>query len=224
MDDGAAVLIEDRVVLILAAEREADLAAFAHAMMMRRAEIPAARPLQQIAANRRHVPDLRTGQLPSSFGQCIVASTHEWMPGELRERNHRPDAQGSARLFDDAPQFGNAAQIDEAARTEQPFFHQVEQVDAASLQDDGIGSRLAALREHGIGNRAGSCACCGGKVAGAGPFETVHVRGLVAGIRPSAPRIVAGVIGNWRTRTPIALYTALAIAGAVAMFDGSAMP
>ena len=59
MDDRARPVVEDRVVLVFARDREAVAAALPQAVIFRGAEIPAARPLQQIAAERRDVADLR---------------------------------------------------------------------------------------------------------------------------------------------------------------------
>src|ERR1039457_506147 len=117
VNDGAPVLAKDRVILVLADKREARLATLAQAVVMQRAEIPATRPLQQIAADCRYLADLRAGRLPRGLGQGTVAGTDQCMSGELRERNHRPDAQGPVRLFDDLPKFRYIAQsVEEADR------------------------------------------------------------------------------------------------------------
>ena len=47
---------------------------------------------------------------------------------------------------------------------------------------------------------------------------------LLFGIRPSAASTTEGVIGSSCSRTPVALNTALAMAGAVAILAGSAIP
>ena len=73
MNDGAAVVVEDRVILVLAGEGEAGIAALARAMMGARAEIPAARPLQQVAADGGDVADLRAGGGAGRLGQGAIA-------------------------------------------------------------------------------------------------------------------------------------------------------
>ena len=88
-------------------------------------------------------------------------------------------------------------------RRQQAFFHQVEQIDAAGLETtlspDGAGPLIAAATV--IGGGAGSVI----QVLRAAPFEVFHGGQLRCGMRPSAARTAAGVIGNCRTRTPMAL-------------------
>ena len=77
---GATVLIENGVILVLAAECETSLAALADAIVARRAEIPATGSLQQVPADRRHVSDLRArGQLPATSAKRSVALSNQRM-------------------------------------------------------------------------------------------------------------------------------------------------
>src|SRR5437762_13459679 len=57
MNDRAVLVVEDRVILILAVLREAFAAALASAMESLASEIPAARTLENISAKRGHVAD-----------------------------------------------------------------------------------------------------------------------------------------------------------------------
>ena len=75
MHHGATVLIKNSVVLVLTAECKAALAAFADAIVLRRTEVPATRSLQQVAAERRHVADLRARRIARGVGQGRIALT-----------------------------------------------------------------------------------------------------------------------------------------------------
>ncbi len=124
-------------------------------------------------------------------------------------------ASGSSRIVSEP----GDAKAHDAARREEPFLHEAQHVDAARLHDRGaVGRPQHRLRD---GGRPGF------QLADAGDrdrFERLHARLRRDATRPSAASTVAGVIGSSRMRTPIALYTAFAMAGAVAMFAGSAMP
>ena len=91
MDDRAALVIENCVILILARERKTSFAALAGAMIVRRSEISAARPLQEIDAERRDMSDLRTCGSFNGVGKRSVAFTDGRVLGDLRERHHRSD-------------------------------------------------------------------------------------------------------------------------------------
>ena len=127
------------------------------------------------------------------------------MAGEVGERDHRAYAYGSVVLLDDPVEPGNAAKIYDAARLQQAFLHQVEKVDAAGLDDNGIlRCSPAGRHDHGGGNSRGSRTRRFGFRLRVQPFETLHFQ-LPRGMRPSAASTAAGVIGNCRSRTPIAL-------------------
>ena len=91
MDDCAAVVAEHGVILVFSGERKALLAALAQAVMVARAEIPAARPLQQIAAQGRHLAELRAGSLAHRFGERRVAHPYQRMISDRGERHERAD-------------------------------------------------------------------------------------------------------------------------------------
>src|ERR1019366_9574670 len=138
MHHRAAFMIEDGVVAIVAAKCETNLAALARTVMVRGAEIPAARPLQQISAKRRDVADLRTCRIARNVSQCRIALKNGGMAGEIGEPHHRAYAYGSVVRLDDPVEPGNAAKIYNAARLQQAFLDQVEKVDAAGLDHNGI--------------------------------------------------------------------------------------
>ena len=125
--------------------------------------------------------------------------------GDLRDRDQRADAQRAVALRDDPVETGDAAQIDDAARLQQALLHQVEEVDAAGLDDDSIpGNAVGGGRDHGGGNGCRSRVRRFRRRSGIEPFEMLHGQ-LPRGMRPSAESTAAGVIGICRSRTPIAL-------------------
>src|ERR1019366_7682926 len=101
MHNGAAAMIEDGVVLVLAAKSEAGLAALARTMVVNRAEVPAPRPLQQIAAECRHVADLRARRGARGVSQGCVTFLNDRMVRNIRERDQRAYAQRAVLLLDD---------------------------------------------------------------------------------------------------------------------------
>ncbi len=100
---------------------------------------------------------------------------------------------------------GNTAKVHDAAWLQQARFHQVEKVEPARLDHNGVLHCLPAdARDHGGGNCGRSRICRFGCRSCIHPFEWLHLQ-LPRGMRPSAESTAAGVIGNWRSRTPIAL-------------------
>src|SRR5258708_40259682 len=93
MNDGADAVVEDRVVVVLAVLREAVGAAFFAAMEILRAEVPAARPLHQIAANGPHVANLRRADARNTLRERHGLFLDQGMPFDLRERDARTGAQ-----------------------------------------------------------------------------------------------------------------------------------
>jgi len=59
---------DDRVVAVLAIDGEAALPALEPALHALIAEVPAAIALQEVAADRSHVPDLRRRRVAQRFG------------------------------------------------------------------------------------------------------------------------------------------------------------
>src|SRR5438876_7984404 len=93
MNNGAHTVVEDSVVVVLAVLREAVRAAFLSAVEIFRAEIPAAWPLHEVAANRRHVANLRRRDSGSSLRNGNVLLLDRRMLLDLRERDQRADTQ-----------------------------------------------------------------------------------------------------------------------------------
>ena len=63
-------------------------------------EIRAARPLQDVAGDRRHVADLGGGARKDRFREHRVAITHDWMPRQLTVGDSRADSDRVIRHVD----------------------------------------------------------------------------------------------------------------------------
>ena len=89
MDDRAEPVVEDRVILVLAGNRVAMAAALAQAAELGRAEIPAARTLQEVAADRGDGADLRARRFARRLRQRRIAFADRRVGRETGERDHR---------------------------------------------------------------------------------------------------------------------------------------
>src|ERR1035437_3562711 len=175
MHDGAAVMIEDGVVLVLAAECETGLTALACTVVVRGAQVPAPRPLQQIAAERRHIADLWARRMAGGGSVSCIAFKNDWVVGDVRERDHGAYAYRTVLLLDNLVEPGDAAEIYDAARLQQALLPEVEKVDSARLDDNGIlQSSPAGRYDHGSGNSRNSRARRFGFRLRVHPFETLH--------------------------------------------------
>jgi len=95
---------EDGVVAVLALARRAVLAAFEPAVDAGIAEVPAARPLQEIAAERREIADLQRGGERGGLGERGVPFAHQRMLLDFGECRERADLEPLRLRFDAARQ------------------------------------------------------------------------------------------------------------------------
>ena len=203
VDDRAGPVLEYRVVLVLAVDREAVPAALAQAVVLGCAQVPAARALEQIAPQGGDVADLWACRGAGGARECRVVPCHPGIGRDALQGDHGPQSQAAVGGLCDRLQLGDPGQADELVRREQPFLHEVEQIDTAGLENGRvrIGSRCAGHQARsrverqfrGLRNRPGSR-----------PGEAIHVD-PPAGTRPSAVSTAAGVMGRERRRTPVAL-------------------
>ena len=207
MHDGADFVIEDRVILVLAILGEALVASLAAAVELLVAEIPAAGTLQQVAADRGHIADVRRGRVQCGIGENLITLADYRMLGDRGQSHHGPEAQPSG-LFLHVVEIGDGTDVDQASWGVQAFFQAIHQVDTA-----GFGQTLIVELPDGIIDGAGI-----------GPFKTGNHAIPPCFTLPSAVRTRAGVIGSSYIRTPVALYTALATAAAPGIFAGSPIP
>src|SRR5438552_907488 len=191
MHDRAGLVGDDGVILVLALERVADVAALLAAVEVGRAEIPAARPLHQVAADGGHVADLRRGRVRARLAERRPLLLHRRVRLDRRQGHQRPEHQVALVL--DAVEPADGAQVDDALGRLEPLFQAVDQVDAARLDHDAG----AELRDRFL------------EAGGIRPLEGPHrFASLTPFSLPSAASTAAGFIGSSRTRTPMALYTA----------------
>ena len=123
---------------------------------VRVAEVPAARPLQQVAADRGHVPQLRRGGDGGRLGQGGVARLEQRGSLDLGQRGQRAqgDAAGAVRV-DPGGEPCQALDVDQPVRGGEVGLHQGEQVGAAG-QGAGPAVFLAAPAPGGSRVRASS--------------------------------------------------------------------
>ena len=93
-------------------------------------EIIAARPLQQIAAGRRHIAQLRRRAGEDRARQQRITLLDRRMPGEIGIRHQRADAQAAVPGFFHCLEW-QSRDVDQPRRTFNILLHQVEQVGAA---------------------------------------------------------------------------------------------
>ena len=112
-------------------------------------EIPASRPLQQIAADGRGIAKLRRGAGQQRLGNRGIGPGEIRIVREIGIANQRADADAAIGQTFDAVEPGQAGDVDETVRTRDPALHQVEQVGAGGEIDgagfgggrDGVGDR-----------------------------------------------------------------------------------
>ena len=124
-------------------------------------EVIAARALQEIAAGRGHVAQLRRGAGKDRARQQRIARGDRGVIGEVGIRNERADAQAAIRRLLDGLE-RQARNVDQPRRPFDVFLHQIDQIGAA-----GDEFRL------GVG---GDQAYRVGDVMGAGVMEIDHDR------------------------------------------------
>ncbi len=111
-------------------------------------EIGASRPLEQIAADRRHVADLRrcTGQ--DRARQHRIALAHQPVLGQRGVADRRADQQPAALGLDDLG--GQSGHVDQTGRRRDPLAHQIDDVGAtAEIGRLGNGPQAQGLRPVG---------------------------------------------------------------------------
>jgi hypothetical protein len=180
-------IVEDCAVLRLLAPRF-----LARGMKQLVAEVPAARPLQQIAADRRRVADLRSRGMSCRGSERRIVATDRCIARDLGKRGEGAETQPRRLVKLHAAQRIDALQVDDSCRRDDAFLHQIEQVEAAGLRD------RAGCRQQR------DCFLYGPRID---PLQGAHACSS-SSLRSSARRAAstfAGVIGNVRMRLPVAL-------------------
>ncbi len=174
-EERIAVGHENRVVSVVAGSHQA-LAVLHAEQAVACAEIPASRPLEQVAPQRGHVADLRRPDFERRLPERRVCPANSGIRHDVGQPGPRADRQ-SARLgvAGDSGQVLDVLQIDHAIRRGNVVFHPADQVGAAgegrragrsqerdSLIDRGGGCVLKGFH----GSRLPFSGCCGQGVQG----------------------------------------------------------
>ena len=140
-------------------------------------EIQAARSLQEIAPGRGHVAQLRRGPGEDRAAEQWIARLYLRMLGEIAIGNQRADPQaavlGLVNLIE-----RQMRDVDQARRTRDILFHEVDQIGAAG---DEFCGRVRRDPAYGVGD-----------VAGARIFEVVH-RPVAPDLSVALPNITASM-------------------------------
>ncbi len=140
---------EDRVHAVDAVDRRAAAAWLAFvARRARVVEVEAARSLQQVAAGRRHVAQLRRSAGEDGAGEQRIARLDLRVPGKIAVQDQCADAQAAVlRLLD--PVERQMGDVDQPRRQRYVFLDEIDDVGAA-----GNESRLRVRRDltHRVGD------------------------------------------------------------------------
>src|SRR5271169_1242110 len=198
---------EDHVVAVLAPGGEADVPPLLQALVALESVVPAARPLQDVSADRRHVADLGRGCLAAGLREGPVGRFHDRVARDLRQGHESPYPQGAVRGDRDLVEAWDRLQVHEAGRLEKVLLQVVEEVDSAGLQQ---APRPIGRKPPRVGNARGP-----------DELEAIHAGAL---LDARAARTTSGVMGRVRMRAPVALNTALAMTARVGTMHGSPIP
>ena len=152
--DAGLARAEDRVDAVEAVDRRAAAAGLALvAGRGRVVEIEAARPLQEIAAGRRHVAQLLRGAGQDRARQQRIALLDQRVIGEIGVRHERADAQAAVRgLLDRLRSGSREMSISRDGRSTSSFIRSIRLVPPAMNFAVGIGRDLP----HGVGDVGGA--------------------------------------------------------------------
>ena len=203
MDDGADFVGEDGVILILAVDGEAAAAAAPQAALVVGAEIPAARTLQDIAAEGGDGADLRARRSRRGVGQRRVALAHDRVRGHLLERRQRADAQTAAPSSAMASRFATPRKLTRRRGARRPRFIKSRRSTPPAFNRSAVGAASFA-RASTI---AAAAVVDAARAASATLRAVIHSkRGMdITRLPARAARIAARFIGKARSRTPMAL-------------------
>src|ERR1044071_871036 len=128
MNNRAKTVAEDGMILILAFDGEATVAAFFPAVKLGLPEVPAARALQEVAADGGDVAYLRSGGMTRSISERPVAAADDSIRVQFGERHQRPDAKTLFRVLAHAVQSLNGKNVNETRGSIQAFLETVNQI------------------------------------------------------------------------------------------------
>src|SRR5713226_1662430 len=203
---------QDRVILVLAGCGVTLRSALLQTHNFFETKVPAARALAEVATNRTKIANLRCSNRMRRFGKTWKIATYHWVLFKLSQRDQRADAQSAFAVCYDPIEPPNTFKINQARRPRDVILHRGQKILPARNWSRGI---VCIIRRWGRLERADGF----GDAVWTHPLESFHALLL---IRPT--RILSGVMGKSRTRTPQALKTALAKAPSAGMMQASAIP
>ena len=140
---------EDGVHAVEAADGRAARAGLAFVAGRRNVvEVGAARALQEVAADRRHVAQLLRGAGQQRARQHRIAPLHHWVIGKIGVAHERPDAKAAACGLLDLVE-RKPGDVDQLRRPLDVHLHQVDQIGAAG---DEFRPRARGHLAHGVGD------------------------------------------------------------------------
>ena len=203
---GRPLVAQDGVIAVVAV-RDHRLAVLQGEQAEAVAVVPAARTLQQIAAEGRHVADLRPRQPAGRGGDRRILEAQRRVGRQVVQHRESADPQ-SAALAAHAGEPRDPLQADQPLGGLDAVLHQTQQIAAARQRRRG--GRIGPQQLHRLLARVG-----------ARVFDRMHHATPLVDKASSTRRGVSGAHG---TRTPIAFAAALAIAASGETIGGSPTP
>src|SRR5438034_2125437 len=204
---GWTIIAENRVITIFAFSDQFFATLVIGQQPQSTAEIPAARTLAEIAADRGHVANLRAGGFNESLGERGIVFSYTSILGQIAQSRKRTNAQ-ALRAGRYAAQIFDVFNIHQPLGSDDVVFHQSEQVGSAG-EDFCISP---ACTEQADSLRS---------AVRAEVFKRSH---QAPAFCPSAARTRSGVSGRNDTRTPMAFATAFEMAAPGEITGGSPNP
>ncbi len=152
-DAGAGVMAEEGVVVVLAVAGLALVPTLEPAREEVTAVVPAARALEQVAADGGHVAQLRRGGLGSGLGERGVTLPDNVAGLDIGQGDAGAEREPLRRLFDAVRQLRESLEVDQLLWRSDIRLEQGEQVGAAGEGADGRFAvrRGSVLAEEGEG-------------------------------------------------------------------------
>src|SRR5260221_201471 len=123
-------------------------------------EIPASRPLKQIAADRRGIAKLRRGAGQKRLGDRGIGAGEIRVMREIGIANERADADAAIGQNFDAVETWQTSDIDETVRPGDSTLHQVEEIRARrEICGTWLGSGRDTLDRENVGSVVAECQC-----------------------------------------------------------------
>ena len=140
-DHDALLCADDRVIAVLAVDRETACPALEPARRALVAEVPTPIALQQVPADRAHRAELHGGGVAERLAEDRHRLGERLIRLELDERRQRADAYAAALRVRPAAQPVDAGEIDERRRPRKAVLHEADQVRAAGKRRGAVSQK-----------------------------------------------------------------------------------